>query len=69
MCTARYTCVSQGIQAVWADLYGADLDCQWIDITDLPPGSYELVVSVNLSRTFEEVTFDNNTTTVPVTIP
>lgn len=68
-CEATHTCESQGIQAGWADVYGNDLDCQWIDITDVPPGSYQLAVSVNPTRTFEEVSFDNNTTVVPVTIP
>ena len=30
-----YTCRFQGIQAGWVDEYGAGLDVQWIDITDL----------------------------------
>ena len=30
-----YTCTNQGIQAGWVDEYGAGLDCQWIDITDI----------------------------------
>jgi hypothetical protein len=29
------SCANQGIQAGWVDEYGAGLDCQWIDITDL----------------------------------
>ena len=33
--THPYTCANQGIQAGWVDEYGAGLDCQWIDITDL----------------------------------
>ncbi|MBK8900168.1 MAG: hypothetical protein IPM53_03205 [Anaerolineaceae bacterium] len=33
--THPYTCTFQGIQAGWVDEYGAGLDCQWIDITDL----------------------------------
>jgi hypothetical protein len=68
-CTARSTCESQGIQHGWADVYGNDLDCQWIDITGLPSGAYQLSVSLNPARTFEEVSFDNNTSTIPVTIP
>lgn len=32
----EYTCRDQGIQAGWGDEYPAGLDCQWIDITDLP---------------------------------
>lgn len=68
-CTNRYTCEAQGIQAGWADLYGNDLDCQWIDITEVPPGQYLLAVTLNPTRTFQELSFDNNTTVVPVTIP
>ncbi|MEM7113379.1 MAG: lysyl oxidase family protein [Chloroflexota bacterium] len=34
--THPYSCTFQGIQAGWADEYGAGLDCQWIDITELP---------------------------------
>ena len=31
-----FSCQNQGIQAGWVDEYGAGLDCQWIDITDIP---------------------------------
>lgn len=68
-CTGASTCESQGIQAGWADVYGSDLDCQWIDITGLAPGSYQLAVTLNPTRTFQEQSFDNNTTSIPVTIP
>lgn len=33
--THPYTCQFQGIQAGWVDEYGAGLDSQWIDITDI----------------------------------
>ena len=45
------------------------LDCQWLDITGVPAGDYQISVTVNPNRAFEEVTLDNNTSTVPVTIP
>ncbi len=32
-CLAHHTCTQPGIQRGWSDYYGADLDCQWIDIT------------------------------------
>ena len=41
------TCSDQGIQAGWADVYGAHLDCQWIDVTDVPAGIYTLEIEVN----------------------
>lgn len=31
-----YSCRNQGIAVGWGDEYKAGLDCQWIDITDLP---------------------------------
>jgi hypothetical protein len=68
-CTKQYDCENQGIQAGWSDLYGNSLDCQWLDVTDVPPGLYNLEVTVNPTRAFPEETFDNNTTTVPVVIP
>jgi hypothetical protein len=33
--THDYSCSVQGIQAGWVDEYGAGLDCQWIDVTDI----------------------------------
>ena len=68
-CVKRYTCDEQGIQAGWSDLYGNALDCQWLDITGLPPGDYDLEVTVNPNRTFEEMSFANNSARVKVTIP
>lgn len=68
-CSKVYDCYNQGIQAGWSDLYGNTLDCQWLDITDIAPGNYQLKVSLNPNHSFQEVTFDNNTAIVPVTIP
>ncbi len=67
-CDKAFDCFNQGIQAGWSDLYGNALDCQWLDITDVAPGDYQLRVSINPNKSFEEVTLDNNTATVPVTI-
>ena len=68
-CSKVYDCYNQGIQAGWSDLYGNTLDCQWLDITGLPAGDYHLKVSLNPNHELQEVTFDNNTAMVPVTIP
>lgn len=67
-CDKIYTCEDQGIQAGWSDLYGNALDCQWLDVTDTPPGDYFIQVVLNPGRQFEEVSFDNNTAKVPVKI-
>jgi hypothetical protein len=68
-CSKEFNCDNQGIQRGWSDLYGNTLDCQWLDITDVPPGQYQIQVTLNPSRALQEVTLDNNTAAVPVTIP
>lgn len=64
-----YTCDNQGISSEWADIYDSSLDCQWIDITDTPPGTYNLTVEVDQTDLFEELDNYGNLVTVPVTIP
>jgi hypothetical protein len=72
---ATYTCYNQGISAGWQDVYDKNLDCQWIDITDVAPGSYTLRISVNpppdISGTplLVERDYSNNTLEVPVNVP
>lgn len=48
------TCDNQGIVAGWEDEYFAGLDCQWIDITDLPIAgdgeTFSLAMEVNPQR-------------------
>lgn len=74
-CQGEFSCDEQGISAGWSDLYGNALDCQWLDITGdgdntpIPSGTYTLRVSVNPDRSFEEMSFDNNTVEVEVEIP
>lgn len=65
---AQYHCGFQGISAGWSDIYSASLPCQWVDITDVPPGDYMLQVEVNFDKTIAESSFDNNVALVPVTI-
>jgi len=64
-----YDCGFQGLQRGWADLYDAFLECQWIDVTNVPAGDYFLRVIVNSQGTLAESDFSNNTATVPVTLP
>ncbi|KAF5905313.1 synphilin-1, partial [Clarias magur] len=44
----RYACTShtQGLSPGCYDTYNADIDCQWIDITDVKPGKYILKCSI-----------------------
>jgi len=61
----RYFCNYMGITAGCEDLYGNDILCQWVDITDVPDGQYTLVARINWSRLpdirgFHESSYDNN---------
>lgn len=59
----------QGISRGWADDYYPNLPCQWIDVTDTPPGSYVLEVAINGMHGIVESDYTNDTARVPVTIP
>lgn len=59
----------QGISVGWADDYYPNLPCQWIDVTDVPPGQYTLHVALNTERRFAELDYTNNSADAPVTIP
>jgi len=59
----------QGVQAGWGDLYPSTLDCQWVDVTDVPPGDYQLHVFLNDAAVLPETTYLNNETSIPVSIP
>ena len=39
-----FSCAGQGLSPGCHDTYAANIDCQWIDITDVPPGNYVLKV-------------------------
>lgn len=64
-----YDCDNQGIQAGWQDVYTNDLDCQWVDITDVAPGEYRLRVRINGERLLPESDYTNNVDEVRVRIP
>ena len=38
--TSRFNCNFQGIQRGWSDVYDSSLACQFIDITDIPDGTF-----------------------------
>lgn len=58
----RFACTShtQGLSPGCYDTYNADIDCQWIDITDVLPGNYVLKLKVNPKYTVMESDFTNN---------
>ena len=58
-----YNCANKGDQGIsvnCADNYKNTLDCQWIDITDVPYGNYSLRVYVNPLREVAESDWLNN---------
>uniref|UniRef100_A0A3Q3X8G7 Lysyl oxidase homolog n=1 Tax=Mola mola TaxID=94237 RepID=A0A3Q3X8G7_MOLML len=65
----RYACTShtQGLSPGCHDIYAANIDCQWIDITDVPPGNYILKVTVNPNFHVLESDFTNNIVTCDIT--
>jgi len=65
---AKYTCGFQGIQSGWSDVYAADLPCQFLDITDVPDGEYELILRVNNGDLLPETRRDNNEARIPISI-
>ena len=66
--TPNYTCNYQGITAGCGDLYGANLGCQYVDVTNVPNGSYQLRVKVDPYQRIAESDETNNVTTTTVTI-
>lgn len=63
--SAQYGCGNMGITAGCGDIYGAYLDCQWIDITDVDTGEYVLAVKVNWDQSPDalgryEMGYENN---------
>lgn len=65
---AAYDCDFQGIQAGWSDIYDSGLPGQWVDVTGLPAGDYDLEVTVNPDQGLTEGDYTNNTTVLPVTL-
>ncbi|XP_015121135.1 lysyl oxidase homolog 3 [Diachasma alloeum] len=59
----RYKCANygdQGISVNCTDIYRYNIDCQWIDISELEPGQYSLKVAVNPEFKIGEMSFENN---------
>ena len=67
-----YGCANQGLQSGWADVYSSSLDCQWVDITGIPGGTYTLRLTGNpeQSTALEDPNnFGNNVVEIQVVIP
>jgi hypothetical protein len=64
----QYNCMYQGIQPGRGDIYESNLDCQWIDTTDVPPGDYDLWVLLNTEQLLPESDYTNDSGMIPVTV-
>ncbi|MEC3977330.1 lysyl oxidase family protein [Amycolatopsis sp. H20-H5] len=60
--------VMEGISVGAGDDYKYTVDFQWLDITHVPSGVYDLVNTVNADRTLIEKNYDNNSSSVAVSI-
>ncbi len=63
-----YTCANQGLSVGWADVYTRGLPCQWVDVTDVPSGTYTLRVRVNPDGVIDEADTTNNEWSETVTL-
>jgi hypothetical protein len=68
-CGTLTTPGNQGISVGWQDEYVFSLDGQWIDVTNVPSGTYVLEVESNPGRLIEETNYLNDSGTIMVKIP
>ncbi len=61
-----YTCGNQGISAGCQDTYSSSLQCQWIDVTGLRDGVYDIIVTTNPDGVLAERDVNNNSARVRV---
>ncbi len=64
----HYSCFNQGLQKGWVDVYEASLPCQFLDITDVPDGNYQLEVVANPDGVLDDSSTLNNTQSIDITI-
>lgn len=64
----QYDCDYQGIQAGWSDIYSRNLPGQWVDITDVPAGTYVLEIRLDTANRIAEADETNNVARAQVVI-
>ncbi len=57
----------QGLSVGWADVYGASLPDQWIDVTEIPSGQYWLEGIVDPENSIKEINESNNLARILIT--
>ncbi len=65
----RWGCANQGIHAGWYDLYYRSLQCQFIDVTNVPPGHYRVRARVNTHHVIAETNYDDDVAYLDVDVP
>lgn len=66
---AVFNCAFQGISAGWTSVIPSTASCQFIDVTDVAPGEYNLLIELNPANVLAEQNTANNTAVVPVVVP
>lgn len=75
LAVGQFDCANQGISRGFSDFYEAGLPCQWVDVTGVPAGNYDLRISLNPVRSdfalplIVERDHTNNGAIIPITIP
>jgi len=69
----KYGCANMGLSVGCYDEYDSELDCQWIDVTDIPDGAITFVARVNWNNQPDilgrvEKNLDNNWAQVCMTL-
>lgn len=67
-CNGKFTCSDMGISAGCQDVYNSSLACQWLDITDVPDGTYILKITTNPNGILFETDYTNNSTAIFIQI-
>ena len=60
---AKYDCENYGDQGITPgckDIYHANIDCQWLDVSELDTGTYIFQMAINPEFKVAEKTFENN---------
>ncbi|HEX7301268.1 lysyl oxidase family protein [Lentzea sp.] len=60
--------VVEGISVGSGDDYRYQVDFQWLDLTDVASGTYDVVTTVNPDRTLLESRYDNNSSSISISV-
>jgi hypothetical protein len=55
-----------GISPGWADVYVSELQCQWLDATDVPDGHYTLRVTIDVNHLVDQDDVHPDTVVIPL---